>query len=157
MLFFIHTVSIGILATLFMDLFSIINKKLFKITPLNYAIIGRWVLHWKSCKFAHNNIMQTQTLKNELVLGWIIHYITGVSWTYLYFVMCTYFSYEINLLNTIIFTSITTLLPFMVIQPFLGFGFFAYKTPSPIHSIRNSLIAHITFGVGIFYSYKILQ
>ncbi|OTG86778.1 hypothetical protein B9T31_07250 [Acinetobacter sp. ANC 4558] len=155
MLFFMHTIAIGILATIFMDIFSILNQKIFKIIPLNYALIGRWVLSWKNFKFSHNTILNTSAIKHELCVGWLIHYATGIGWTYLYFISSTYFNYEINLLNTLIFALITTLFPFIILQPVLGFGIFAQKTPNPLKSIRNSLIAHSLFGLGLYYAYRL--
>ncbi|WOE40387.1 DUF2938 family protein [Acinetobacter chinensis] len=37
-------------------------------------------------------------------------------------------------------------------QPALGFGIFASKTSTPLKSIRNSLIAHLSFSVGFTLS-----
>lgn len=39
-----QTVIVGIGATLFMDLWSLFQKHIVGIAPLNYALVGRWIL-----------------------------------------------------------------------------------------------------------------
>ncbi|MGC0862086.1 DUF2938 family protein, partial [Pantoea agglomerans] len=41
---FFKTVITGIGATLVMDLWSLCQKLILKIPPLNYALVGRWIL-----------------------------------------------------------------------------------------------------------------
>lgn len=38
------TVITGIGATLIMDIWSLLQKYLLKVPPLNYALVGRWIL-----------------------------------------------------------------------------------------------------------------
>ncbi|WP_434525648.1 DUF2938 family protein [Photorhabdus asymbiotica] len=45
---------------------------------------------------------------------------------------------------------ISTIAPFFLMQP--GFGFAAAKTPQPNVARLRSLVAHTSFGVGIYLS-----
>ena len=40
----LQTLFVGIVATLGMDLLSQFQKRILKISPLNYALVARWVL-----------------------------------------------------------------------------------------------------------------
>ncbi|MDF5305394.1 DUF2938 family protein, partial [Vibrio parahaemolyticus] len=40
--------------------------------------------------------------------------------------------------------------PFLVIQPCLGFGFAASKTPTPWKARLLSTLAHLAYGLGLF-------
>jgi hypothetical protein len=157
MLPFTYILFIGICSTLFMDMMSLISHQLFKINAFNYALLGRWVLYWQQKKFTHNNIQQSPPQKYEASIGWFFHYLIGILWTYLYFILSHFLHYTITLWNTIIFSIITTFIPFLIIQPALGFGMFAQKTPNPFKSMRNSMLAHLYFGLGLYLFFFITQ
>ena len=140
-----------------MDMMSLISHQLFKINAFNYALLGRWVLYWQQKKFTHHNIQQSPPQKYEASIGWFFHYLIGILWTYLYFILSHFLHYPITLWNTIIFSIITTCIPFLIIQPALGFGMFAQKTPNPFKSMRNSVLAHLYFGLGLYLFFLITQ
>lgn len=155
MLLILQAVFIGTLATLFMDLMTWCRKRFFKITALNYALVGRWMLCWKQGVFRHKNILQSPQQKYEHISGWLIHYLLGIVWAYLYLLINNLFAFEYLLLSILIFALLTTLAPLMLMQPALGFGFFASRTPHPSKSIQNSLITHLIFGFGLYFAYLI--
>lgn len=157
MLVITQSIILGLVATLFMDIFAWLREKLFQIKPLNYAFVGRWFLYWVEGKFIHDNIVKTPPKKLEYFWGWSIHYFTGFIFAYLYLMISQTYSLHGSFIYILIFALCTTLIPFILMQPALGFGFFARKTPQPLVSIKNSLIAHATFGVGLYLSYKFIM
>lgn len=156
MLLIIQSILIGTLTTLFMDGIAWLREKIFQIKPLNYAFVGRWVLSWKDKKYFHENIVTSPTKKHEALWGWCIHYLIGIFWVFLYLVLNNLYSFDDIFLSILIFSLSTTLVPFLIMQPALGFGLFASKTPSPLVSIKNSLIIHTFFGFGMYIFYKLL-
>ena len=152
MFIIIQSVFIGIISTAFMDVIAWILKILFKIMPLNYAFIGRWFLSWTDGKFMHNTIVKSPSKKGEIIWGWGIHYVTGIIWALIYLILNKFYVLNYSFVSALIFAVLTTFVPFLMIQPALGFGFFAKATPHQIISIRNSLVAHIAFGCGLYFS-----
>lgn len=156
MLFIIQVILVGSLSTLFMDGMVWLRERLFQSKALNYASIGRWVLSWKDGHFTHQNINQSPAQKHEAVWGWSIHYAVGIIWAYLYMMLKNTYSFESLFISTFIFSLVTTFAPFLIMQPALGFGFFASKTPNPLNRIKNSLITHLSFGLGLYLSCRLL-
>ncbi|MNC82827.1 hypothetical protein D3C75_1365000 [compost metagenome] len=52
---------------------------------------------------------------------------------------------------------ISVVAPFFLMQPSFGFGFAAARTPQPNIARQRSLIAHASFGIGIYVSALLLQ
>ena len=85
----VHIIIIGILSCVAMDLWQRILKIIFKINPSDWAVVGRWfVLLITSGKFYNPNIDTEQSIKNELPIGWIVHYSVAIlySLVFLYFI-----------------------------------------------------------------------
>ncbi len=62
-----------------MDLWSLFQKHILKIAPLNYALVGRWALWLSRGKVRHNTIAATPPLEGERFIGWLCHYLIGIA------------------------------------------------------------------------------
>lgn len=153
----VYSLVIGISSTIFMDIMTLIRTKLFGIKSLNYAFVGRWVLGWSKAKFTHQNIIQAPAQTHETPVGWVFHYFTGILWVFLFLLGQHWGVYPLQFSSVMIFALATTLVPFLIMQPAFGFGFFAQRTPAPLTAIRNSLMTHISFGLGIYISISCLE
>ena len=146
----INSLVLGLSATLIMDLLGWLRSSVFKIPSFNYAYLGRFFLILKDNEKGYRNITQAPEQKFERLIGWGFHYMTGIIFALIY----TYIDHSNNTLETfissILFGISTVLFPLLLIQPILGFGFFASKTPDQWISIKNSFVAHLNFGVGLF-------
>ena len=146
-------VSIGISATAFMDVFTWVQNRLFKIPGLNYALVGRWIIGMVYGKFRHSTILQSSTMRFEKSVGWAAHYTIGV-----FFVGCMLmitgpnWLIEPSLWQPILLGTFSVSIPFLVMQPAFGFGLAASKTPTPWIARKRSVIAHLSFGVGVFFA-----
>ncbi|WP_269915466.1 DUF2938 family protein [Acinetobacter sp. HY1485] len=153
---FLYSIWIGILATAVMDFIAWLRATFFNTKSLNYALIGRWILSFKDGRWVHNTILTTSPKYGETWFGWAVHYLIGILFSYVYLQLNLYFAFQYTILNILGFASLTTLIPFLMMQPALGFGFFACKTPKPLNSILNSLIAHLAFGFGLYIAVSCL-
>ncbi|MCS0163583.1 DUF2938 domain-containing protein [Vibrio alginolyticus] len=119
----LQAVLIGIGATLIMDLWAWLQRRVFGIPSLNYALVARWFLHYA--------IGVTFALAHVTVFGhhWLV---------------------EPSLMPSLITGVVTLIFPFLVIQPCLGFGFAASKTPTPWKARFLSTLAHLGYGLGLF-------
>lgn len=81
-----YSIFIGVGATIFMDLYALFIKTAFKIPSLDYALVGRWIGHFKQGVFAHKNILHAGKITGERALGWMAHYLIGISFALFTFI-----------------------------------------------------------------------
>lgn len=145
-------VLIGCGATLIMDIWLMFLKRI-GVQTLNFAFIGRWVGHLFHGRIAHASIGKTSPIAHETLLGWLTHYAVGIAFAVLPISvagvgwMCAP-SLEIALLTGVC----TVVFPWLVMQPAMGLGVAASKTPAPLRNCIRSLINHSVFGLGLFLS-----
>ncbi len=145
-------------ATLCMDGWALLQKKALGIPSLNYALVGRWVLWMPRGIIVHRPITASAAMKGETVTGWMLHYLIGIGLAYLPALMAgrawlTNPSPGIALLTGL--CSIAA--PFLIMQPALGFGIAASKTPRPTKARALSLLAHLIFGAGLYLAAQIVS
>ncbi len=57
-----------------------------------------------------------------------------------------------TLLPALVVGVVTVVAPLCFMQPAMGAGFFASRTPTPVRNCLKSLATHFVFGVGMFLS-----
>lgn len=148
-----YSFVLGIGATIVMDLWALFLKRVFNVQPLNWAMVGRWVGNMPSGRFYYQSIIQAPIVKHEKAIGWLIHYLAGVALAMLLLLVVGKGWLLVPTVQEALgFGIATVLLPFLIMQPCLGFGFFARKTPNPMNARMLSLLAHAMFGLGLFIS-----
>ncbi|MBO9465195.1 DUF2938 family protein [Tropicibacter sp. R15_0] len=141
----------GIAATAVMDVIAFIRAKLFGVSGLNYAFVGRWLLNMPRGRFFHHPIMNSAPMRGELALGWVAHYAIGIALSWgLGALIGAERALVPNALVHIGYGLVSVGLPFLIMQPGFGFGVFARKTPNPAQARKSSLIAHGAFGLGLY-------
>ncbi len=75
----ISAILIGLGATLTFDLWGLFLKNAFKITPSNICLVGRWLRYMPEGTFKHSNIVNTPKKSAECSIGWIAHYVIGIT------------------------------------------------------------------------------
>lgn len=73
-------ILIGVGATAFMDVWFVIRSQLFGIPATNWAMVGRWIAHMPQGKLCHNAIADASQVRAENLLGWVVHYLTGIAY-----------------------------------------------------------------------------
>lgn len=148
-----HAVMIGVGATIVMDLWGVFLRYCFHISSLNYAMVGRWIGHIPRGRLMHDNIMQTSSVRGELMLGWIAHYVIGIFFAMaLLTIVGPQWVEQPTLLLPLIFGILTVVFPFFVLQPGFGAGIAASKTLQPNVMRLRSLMNHTSFGIGLYLS-----
>lgn len=151
----------GIGATVLMDLASLARHRLFA-TPLpNYALVGRWIAHTLRGQFRHRSIASSAPMRGELAVGWLAHYAIGISFALLLYAACGGEWFERPTIGPALITGVVTVLaPFLVMQPAMGAGFAARRTPRPGAARLQSILNHAIFGLGLYLAallYNILK
>ncbi|NVK72946.1 DUF2938 domain-containing protein [Marinomonas sp. CT5] len=149
---------IGIGATFIMDIWAIVRKYLLGIPSLNYGMVGRWIGHMMKGRFHHESIGKSPTIPYENVIGWISHYAIGIAFAAvlvsLYGITWTHTPTIVPALTVGIATVVA---PFFILQPGMGAGIAASRTPKPTSARIHSLINHAIFGFGLYLSGWILN
>ena len=144
-------IAIGIGATLVMDLWNLLLKRTFVIPSLDYCLLGRWLRHMPGGTLRHANITAAPQKPYECTVGWIAHYTIGVMFA-LVFVVLT--SGDLlarpSLPLSLLYGIGTVVFPFFIMQPSLGLGIAASRTPKPMQARLKSLMTHTVFGVGLY-------
>ena len=147
----ISAILIGLGATLTFDLWGLFLKRVFKITPSNICLVGRWLRYILAGTFRHSNIGSTPPQSAECTVGWMAHYTIGMTFAVAFVALVGHnWLQHPTLIPAIAFGVVTVLAPFCIMQPALGFGIAASKTSNPTQARLRSLLNHTAFGVGLY-------
>jgi len=143
----------GIGATATTDLWAMARKQLFGVAPPNYGLVGRWIAAMHRGRFMHESIAATPPVRGEVALGWIAHYLIGIGFAALLpAIWGSDWTRRPTLLPALIVGVATVAAPFFVMQPAMGAGIAASRTPRPAGARIQSLINHAIFGLGLYAS-----
>jgi hypothetical protein len=147
----VGAVAIGLGATLFMDLWNAFLKRAFNVPSLNYCLLGRWLRHMPSGTFRHANITAAPQKAHECAVGWMAHYSIGVAFAVVLVALTSgNWLARPTLLLALLYGIGTVVFPFFIMQPSLGLGIAASRTPSPRKSRLKSRATPTGFGVGLY-------
>lgn len=150
-IYFLGAVAVGLGATLLMDLWALFLKRVFGISPANYCLVGRWLLHMPDGTFMHASIAAASQKRSECMAGWIAHYIIGAGYALLFTAWASgSWLVQPTLLPAVLFGIGSVAVPFLIMQPAFGLGIAASGTPNPTQARLKSLMAHTAFGVGLY-------
>jgi hypothetical protein len=144
-------VLMGLGGTLAMDAWAWVLSRL-GIAPFpNWAMPGRWLAHVFRGRVFHDDIGAASSVSGELALGWLFHYGVGVLYG-LAFVMIAGASWAAapGFVPVWIFSLITIAAGWFLLQPGMGLGWMASKTPSPWKVRVLGLVAHTVFALGMW-------
>ena len=145
-------VLIGIGATAVMDAWLVLLKRM-GIPTLNFAYIGRWVGHLLRGQIAHTAIARAAPIRGEVAWGWLTHYGVGVVFAALLVgINGADWLRSPTLLPALAAGICTVAAPLLVMQPAMGSGFAASRTPTPLKNCLRSLANHTVFGLGLYLS-----
>lgn len=149
--FLSRALMIGIGATAVMDLWAVFLNRCFGAPSLNYAMVGRWVGHLARGRYAHEAIGRAAPVRGERGLGWAVHYGVGVAFAaMLLAAVGLEWAQRPTLMPALLFGLLSVAAPFLILQPGMGAGIAASRAPKPNTARARSLMAHASFGVGLY-------
>ena len=147
----LRAIIVGIGATLVLDLWALALRRAFGVRSLDWALVGRWVGHFRRGRFMHDSIAAAAPVRGERLLGWGFHYAVGIVFAALLFAaMGTAWTRNPTVLPCLAFGLLTVLVPWLVMQPAMGAGVAASRTPNPGQARLRSLATHSVFGFGLY-------
>lgn len=155
----VETILLGMGATAVMDLWGALRRPLFRMPAPDYAPVGRWVGHMlMHGRFRHASILASEPVIDERIIGWLVHYATGVAFAAALIVATNGEWLQHPSFAGALLTGILSLAaPFLVMQPAMGVGIAASRTPRPGRARLQSLITHCVFGAGLFLTGSLLE
>ncbi|HEX7770520.1 MAG TPA: DUF2938 domain-containing protein [Dokdonella sp.] len=146
-------IPVGIGATASTDLWAIARARLFGIPLPDYGLVGRWIAHMPRGRFRHASIKAAPSMRGERAVGWIAHYLIGIAFAALLLASCgAAWLHDPTPLPALLVGVATVAAPFLVMQPGMGAGIAASRTPRPGAARLQSLVTHVVFGIGLYAS-----
>jgi hypothetical protein len=143
-------VTIGAGATALLDLWSLARTWLTGAAAPDYGLVGRWIAHMPRGRFVHAAIAKSAPVTGERALGWVTHYATGLAFAGVLLLLWPDFAREPTPLPALIVGVGSVAAPFLLMQPGMGAGLFARRTPNPRAARRRSLATHAIFALGLY-------
>lgn len=152
------TLSVGIGATLAMDMWSLVRGRLSGQPIPDYALVGRWLGHMRHGRFRHDAIARSAPVRGERWLGWCAHYLVGMAFAALLPLLWTdAWLRDPTPGPALLVGTVTVAMPLLVMQPAMGAGVAASRTPNPVKARLQSLLNHLVFGAGLYLSALLLR
>lgn len=147
----LRAVLIGAGATIIMDAWGIVQRRLLGIAPLDYALVGRWIMYLPRGRFRHEPIAASPPVPGERIIGWTAHYLTGIAFAGLLLAIWGMeWSRHPTPVPALAVGVGTIVLPFFIMQPGMGAGIAASRTQRPNAARLRSLVTHGVFGLGLY-------
>lgn len=141
----------GVGATALIDAWAFMLRRVFQTPSLDFRLVGRWIGHMRHGRFAHERIAAAPPVLGERALGWATHYATGVLFAAGLAALAgpSWFARP-TVTPALLFGLATAAAPFLIMQPALGLGLAASKSPAPWKARLRSLTTHLIFGFGLY-------
>ena len=147
----------GVLGTIVMDILNLFFARIGIISKIEVNMIGRMVAGWTHGRFIYNHPNEMNEVANEVVFGYIAHYVIGIVLAIPYI-----FGWNIliggdpSLIFAIAYGIATTVVSWFLVYPTMGLGPLGLKSPEGIRAAFSSLFNHLFYGIGIAFGIAIL-
>ena len=149
--YLVSIVLVGAGATAVMDLWGVVRSRLLGIPPFDYGLVGRWLGHMIRGQFRHDRIAASPPVAGERLVGWTAHYLTGIAFAGILLALWGIEWARYPTLGPALAVGIGSVAaPFLVMQPGMGAGVAASRTPRPNSARLQSLVTHSVFGLGLY-------
>jgi DUF2938 family protein len=149
--YLICAVAIGMGATAVMDIWTAVRKRLFGIPALDYALVGRWLAWLARGRFRHDPIAASPAVRGQRLMGWMAHYLIGIAFAaVLLAIWGLDWAHHPTIGPALIVGIGSVAAPFLLMQPGMGAGVAASRTPRPAAARLQSLVTHGIFGLGLY-------
>ncbi|WP_372528372.1 DUF2938 family protein [Piscinibacter sp.] len=143
----------GILGAVLMDITETAMARVGIRNGVSVALVGRWFLGLTRGRLAHADIQVSPSLQREAGLGWAFHFLIGGGGVALIYpaVLLSLGLPAPNhpILGGLLFGLVTSLLPWFVLMPAFGWGWFGRRGPRSANALLASPLSHIPYGLGV--------
>jgi hypothetical protein len=154
----VRATIIGVAGAALMDVWGVFSRHVLHVQGLDYALLGRWIGHFPRGRFFHDRIAAAAPVAGERAMGWTAHYAIGIAFAVpLVLVWGLDWARSPTLLPPMLVGLGTILAPWLVMQPAMGAGIAASRTPNPSAARLRNLATHTVYGIGLYLSAVVLS
>jgi hypothetical protein len=147
----------GVIATVTMDCLSALFHRLGLTAPLAPNLIGRWFASLLRLRPFHPDIAQSPAVTDEMAIALAGHYAIGITLACLYiWVTARLGQRPWQLRCALGFGVWTNALPWLIMFPAMGYGFFGVHGPSGSRLFLSSLYSHASYGLGLWLAMRVI-
>jgi hypothetical protein len=143
----------GIVGAVLMDITEMLAARAGVTSGVNVALVGRWAVGLGRGQWAHADIARSPARPGEVPMGWAFHLLVGgggVALLYTAFVRHAGITEPSHhLWGGVMFGVATSLLPWLVLLPAFGWGWFGRRGPRGSNALLASTVSHIPYGLGV--------
>lgn len=143
----------GIVGAILMDITESLAARVGLTSGVNVALVGRWAMGLMRGQWAHADIARSTERPGEVRMGWAFHLLVGGGGVALLYAAITqYAGFTVpahQLWGGVIFGAATSLLPWLVLLPAFGWGWFGRRGPRGANALLASTVSHIPYGLGV--------
>jgi hypothetical protein len=152
-----RSLLIGCGATALMDVWARLLNVAFGIPLPNWAMAGRWFCHMTGGRLFHDDISAAEPWRNELAVGWFMHYAIGVLYAGILLVLAgPEWAAAPTFLPAWILGLVTVGAGWFLMQPGMGSGWAASKRPNAMQIRFLNIAAHTVFALGLWGTARLI-
>ena len=150
-------VVVGLLSTLSFDAIILVES-FFTGHYLDWHMLGRITAYaLTKGQLIIWDWQQHAPVPYENLLGWFVHYAVGVAYALIYgFLILRQFGVRHSLQACLIMLWCLTIMPFCVLDPIAGLGFFGLLAPHPVILIALTFFNHSLYALCLWFWVNLL-
>ena len=156
--YLVYALAIGVGATALMDIWVIARTRLLRVPAMSYGLVGRWLAYMPRGRFRHAPIAASPPVRGERVIGWTAHYAIGAALAAALLAIWGVDWVRHPTIGPALIIGIGSVAaPFLLMQPGMGAGIAASRSPRPAAARMQSLLTHAIFGLGLYAAGRVTE
>lgn len=143
----------GIVGAVLMDITEMLAARMGLTSGVSVALVGRWALGLLGGQWAHADIARSPARPGEVRMGWAFHFLVGGgAVALLYAAWLQFAGWTLpadRLWGGLAFGVATSLLPWLLLLPAFGWGWFGRRGPRGSNALLASPVSHVPYGLGV--------
>ena len=151
-------VVVGVAATVTMDVLGGFARRLGLAAGAKGTWVGRWYLGIPRGRLVHADIGAAPEVAGEARAALVGHYLIGILLAVFYVLGSGFLGISPgDVVVAVGYGLATCVFPWFLVLPALGFGVFGVKGPPELRLFTSSVLNHLFYGLGLWWSSRLLQ
>lgn len=143
----------GLVGAVLMDITESLAARAGLTSGVSVALVGRWALGLLRGQWAHADIARSPVQSGEVAAGWVFHFLVGgggVGLLYALWLQGAGWTLPVHRLwGGLAFGAVTSFLPWLLMLPAFGWGWFGRQGPPGSNALLASAVSHLPYGLGV--------